>query len=845
MRFKKFKLSAIYTAIFMQLAASTVGVTGVAHARSTPYQDMAVESTIIKSGQSVADIARDNNLMIDHLWEINSFAYGNKAAFLAATAGQTIWIPAAKPAATTLPLAPATVQVAKPGKVDGKADDKTTNVRQFGQDQLNTLASEQAETWLNGFGGSSRVAISSTQNFAKYNYAGDVLLPLWNSREDFMIFSQLGVRHADDRTTGNIGLGARYFGDGWMLGNNVFFDNDFSGSNRRMGVGAELGTDALRLAANGYFKLTGWHDSKFIADHDERPANGWDIELSSWLPVYPQLGGKVKYEQYYGDNVALISRGRLQHNPSAATLGVNWTPIPLVSIDAGHRMSMQRGEDTTVGLNLNWNFGRSLDWHLSPDAVEAQRSLAGSRYDLVSRNNEIVMDYREQTVITFSLANAIQGVEGTTHSLGVSIWAKHGLGKIVWDDATLVNAGGKIVGSGANSVLVLPAYKDGADNRYTLGAIAYDNKGKASPRAQVQITVEKAQQVVPDVPEEPVQPEDPTQPEEPAQPNYAVATLSLGQDELTANGSDQTHAVIELKDKDGNPLSNEAGNLRLEATLHDTMQRASSRVTIGQVRELGKVQGNYVVDLTAGHETGVVTLALYHGNQQVGQPLTLKLKAKEAEVVKVTNLAFVSKENKFVAGSKATFTVKATDINGKPVKDAILEFTDLNGKTIAADNGGKTDEQGNVSASLVEKKAGNYSVTVRVAGEKKPVAMKPYIVIADVNSARIWQSQSTEGKIKPGTIQMSKPATFTIILRDRYDNPIIGEKVSVLTEEDKDGKRVNIQLLNNSKTDAKGGISGTAAIAVPHNKTTTYVLKVMLNGKRVDGPKPKIMFVRC
>ncbi|QGR07619.1 hypothetical protein CTZ24_14825 [Pantoea phytobeneficialis] len=834
MRFKKFKHSAIYTAIFLQLAVSTVGVTGVAHARSTQYQDMAVESTVLQPGESVADIARKNNLMVDHLWEINSFEWSDKAAFLAAGAGQTIWIPAAPAVkASTLPLAHATVQAPKTNKADVKANDKTTDARQFGQDQLNSLASKQAEAWLNGFGGSSRVAISSAKNFAKYNYAGDVLLPLWNSREDFMIFSQLGVRHADDRTTGNVGVGARYFADGWMLGNNVFFDNDFSGNNRRIGIGAEVGTDAMRLNANGYFKLNGWHDSRFIADHDERPANGWDIELSSWLPVYPQLGAKVKYEQYYGDNVALISRDRLQHNPSVATVGVNWTPVPLVTIDAGHRMSMQRGEDTTIGLNLNWNFGRSLDWHLSPEAVAAQRSLAGSRYDLVSRNNQIVMDYREQTVITFSLASAIQGVEGTQHSLGVSVWAKHGLDKIVWDDAALVAAGGKVVGTGANSALVLPTYKEGADNHYTLSAIAYDNKGKASPRAQVQITVEKAEQTQPE------------QPAQPAQPDALRSTLKLGADELIANGTDQTHAVIDLKDKNGNPVSNETDNLRLEATLLDTKMRASSRVTIGQFRELGKVQGNYVVDLTAGHEDGIVTLTLYHGNQQLGQPQTLKLKAKEAEVVKVTNLAFVSKENKFVAGSNATFTVKATDINGKPVKDAIITFTDQNGKTIAAANDGKTDAQGNVSATLVEKKAGNYSVTVRVAGEKKPVAMKRFTVIADVNSAQIWKSQTTDGKIKAGSVQMSKPAGFTITLRDRFENPIIGEKVSVLAVEDTAGKLVNIQLLNQNKTDIKGNVSGSAAIATPHYKTTTYTLKVMINGKRVDGPKPKIMFVRC
>ncbi len=33
---------------------------------------------------------------------------------------------------------------------------------------------------------------------------------------------------------------------------------------------------------------------------------GWDVRTEAWLPFYPQLGGKLIYEQYYGDEVALF-----------------------------------------------------------------------------------------------------------------------------------------------------------------------------------------------------------------------------------------------------------------------------------------------------------------------------------------------------------------------------------------------------------------------------------------------------------------------------------------------------------------------------------------------------------
>lgn len=827
MQFKKFKLSAIYTAIFMQLSVSTLGMPIVAQAST--QQDMKVQSTVLKAGERVTDVAKRNKVSVDHLWEINSFAFSDKATFLAASAGQAIWVPAGKAAA--LPLEKATSQETKANKsaqqADAKVNTTTTDAHQFGQNQLNSMAGRQAESWLNGFGGSSRVSISSEKNFSRYNYAGDVLVPLWDSR-DFMIFSQLGARHADDRTTGNIGFGSRYFVDGWMLGNNVFFDNDFSGNNRRIGLGAEIWTEALRLAANGYYGLNGWHQSKLLTDHDERPANGWDIELASWLPMYPQLGGKVKYEQYYGDNVALMSRSNLQKNPSAVTMGANWTPVPLVTIDAGHRKSMQSGGDTTVGVNLNWNFGRDLDWHLSPEAVADQRSLVGSRYELVSRNNQIVMDYREQTVITFSLASAIKGVEGTSQPLGVSVWAKYGLDKIVWDDASLVAAGGKITGTGANSALVLPAFKEGASNSYTLSAVAYDSKGKASPRAQVQITVEKAEQVIP---------------EEPQQPDAGQTTVTLTSGELVADGSGKTEVMVELKDKDGKPVSNEAANLSLDAKLQTLLRSAEAGVTVGQFKEDGQT-GRYVAEVTAGTQAGVVTLTLYHGSTQLGQQiLTLTAEEDETEVGEVKSIRFETSETKFTVGTEVTFSALAIDAQGNPVKNVTLEFLNKDAKIFST---GKTDAKGRVTAILqmLEKADEFERIGLQIQGDTRGPIWKPYMLKADLASARVVEGTSTPGTFTGGAeIGMVKPATFNITLQDRFQNPIQAQNATVVAE--KDGDEIEITLNNGGQSDEFGRVSGKASLTVPVQWVGKYYdMYVMLDGKRVDGPITQVPFNR-
>ncbi|EAT8162262.1 TPA_asm: adenylate cyclase, partial [Salmonella enterica] len=45
-----------------------------------------------------------------------------------------------------------------------------------------------------------------------------------------------------------------------------------------------------------------------------------------------------------------------------------------------------------------YRIGDSLRSQLDPDAVGALRSLAGSRYDLTDRNNDIILEYRKQEV---------------------------------------------------------------------------------------------------------------------------------------------------------------------------------------------------------------------------------------------------------------------------------------------------------------------------------------------------------------------------------------------------------------------------------------------------------------
>lgn len=207
-----------------------------------------------------------------------------------------------------------------------------------------------------------------------------------------------------------------------MYGFNNFFDNGITGNNRRVGLGFEARADYLQFAGNGYTRLNGWHQSRDFKDYDECPANGYDLRAQGWLPAYPQIGGKLVYEQYYGNNVALFGKDNLQHNPYAVAAGIEWTPFPLLSVGVDERMGKGGQNETSMNMRVTWRPGDSLSSQLSPDSVAASRLLISNRYDLVDRNNDIVLEYRKQDLIDLSLnAYSITGASGSSWPLSAAV----------------------------------------------------------------------------------------------------------------------------------------------------------------------------------------------------------------------------------------------------------------------------------------------------------------------------------------------------------------------------------------------------------------------------------------
>ncbi|HAT6804637.1 TPA: hypothetical protein JAN03_21710 [Citrobacter freundii] len=605
-------------------------------------------------------------------------------------------------------------------------------------------ASAEIEQWLNRVG-TARVQMQLDEEFSLKNSSVDLLIP-WYDSPEALVFSQHSLHRTDDRTQGNLGAGYRYYTPDWMAGVNAFYDYDFSGEHSRMGMGLEYGRDYLKLAANGYFRLSGWKNASDLADYEARPANGWDIRSEGYLPVYPQLGGKLVYEQYYGKEVGLFGRDNRQQDPRAVTAGLSYTPFPLMTLSADHRMGEGGENDTRLGVEFSWQFDTPLHKLLDTDAVGQMRTLAGSRYHLVDRNNNIVLEYREKNNLTLKMAEALRGYQGDRLSLDVVVNARHGLERIVWDDSTLRAAGGEVTcTANTQCVVTLPLWKTGGidANTYVISAVAHDKAGNHSPQASTHIFVEQSAVNADNSTFEIVPTDD---------PNARAAVIE-------ADGV--TTATMTFRALDGQSLP--ISSLNPEILQHES---SLGGLTISSVREVSA--GVYVATVS-GNTAGEAWMApVVNGSalSSLRKPVTFVTSAISVNFIVVTDNA--------IADGVLPNSVKATltDDEGNPLADKVVNFSVDNGATIAAS--GTTGPDGSVIMTLTSTVAGAATVTASINGNSESVNVT---FTADAGSAHIADGaleRVTNDAVANGSATNSVKATVT----DANGNPLSGQTVN-------------------------------------------------------------------
>lgn len=629
-------------------------------------------------------------------------------------------------------------------------------------------ASGAMTDWLSCFG-TARITLGVDEDFSLKNSQFDFLHP-WYETPDNLFFSQHTLHRTDERTQINNGLGWRHFTPTWMSGINFFFDHDLSRYHSRAGIGAEYWRDYLKLSSNGYLRLTNWRSAPELDnDYEARPANGWDVRAEGWLPAWPHLGGKLVYEQYYGDEVALFDKDDRQSNPHAITAGLNYTPFPLMTFSAEQRQGKQGENDTRFAVDFTWQPGSAMQKQLDPNEVAARRSLAGSRYDLVDRNNNIVLEYRKKELVRLTLTDPVTGKSGEVKSLVSSLQTKYALKGYNVEATALEAAGGKVVTTGKDILVTLPGYRftstPETDNTWPIEVTAEDVKGNFSNREQSMVVVQA-----------------PTL-------SQKDSSVSLSTQTLSADSHSTATLTFIAHDAAGNPVIG-----LVLSTRHEGVQD----ITLSDWKDNG--DGSYTQILTTGAMPGTLTLMpQLNGVDAAKAPAVVNIISVSSSR---THSSIKIDKDRYLSGNPIEVTVELRDENDRPVKEQKQQLN----TAVSIDNvkpGVTTDWK--ETADGVYK--ATYTAYTRGSGLTAKLLMQNwnedlhtagFIIDANPQSAKI----ATLSASNNGVLANENAAnTVSVNVADEGSNPINDHTVTFAVLS---GSATSFNNQNTAKTDVNG-----------------------------------------
>ena len=789
----------LITQLVFPMAAAAQGVVNAATQQPVPAQiAIANANTVpytlgaLESAQSVAERFGISVAELRKLNQFRTFARG----FDNVRQGDELDVPAQVSENNLTP---------PPGNSSGNLEQQIASTsQQIGSLLAEDMNSEQAANmargwassqasgamtdWLSRFG-TTRITLGVDEDFSLKNSQFDFLHP-WYETPDNLFFSQHTLHRTDERTQINNGLGWRHFTPTWMSGINFFFDHDLSRYHSRAGIGAEYWRDYLKLSSNGYLRLTNWRSAPELDnDYEARPANGWDVRAEGWLPAWPHLGGKLVYEQYYGDEVALFDKDDRQSNPHAITAGLNYTPFPLMTFSAEQRQGKQGENDTRFAVDFTWQPGSAMQKQLDPNEVAARRSLAGSRFDLVDRNNNIVLEYRKKELVRLTLTDPVTGKSGEVKSLVSSLQTKYALKGYNVEATALEAAGGKVVTTGKDILVTLPGYRftstPETDNTWPIEVTAEDVKGNFSNREQSMVVVQA-----------------PTL-------SQKDSSVSLSTQTLSADSHSTATLTFIAHDAAGNPVIG-----LVLSTRHEGVQD----ITLSDWKDNG--DGSYTQILTTGAMSGTLTLMpQLNGVDAAKAPAVVNIISVSSSR---THSSIKIDKDRYLSGNPIEVTVELRDENDKPVKEQKQQLN----TAVSIDN-----VKPGVTTDWKETTDGVYKATytayTRGSGLTAKLLMQSwnedlhtagFIIDANPQSAKI----ATLSASNNGVLANENAAnTVSVNVADEGSNPINDHTVTFAVLS---GSATSFNNQNTAKTD----VNGLATIDLKSSKQEDNTVEVTL-----------------
>lgn len=273
---------------------------------------------------------------------------------------------------------------------------------------------------------------------------------------------------------------------------------------------------------------------------------------------------------------------------------------------------------------------------LDPNEVAARRSLASSRYDLVDRNNNIVLEYRKKELVRLTLTDPVTGKSGEVKSLVSSLQTKYALKGYNVEATALEAAGGKVVTTGKDILVTLPGYRftstPETDNTWPIEVTAEDVKGNLSNREQSMVVVQA-----------------PTL-------SQKDSSVSLSTQTLNADSHSTATLTFIAHDAAGNPVVG-----LVLSTRHEGVQD----ITLSEWKDNG--DGSYTQILTTGAMSGTLTLMpQLNGVDAAKAPAVVNIISISSSR---THSSIKIDKDRYLSGNPIEVTVELRDENDKPVKE--------------------------------------------------------------------------------------------------------------------------------------------------------------------------------
>ncbi|KAA1181336.1 adhesin, partial [Photorhabdus heterorhabditis] len=662
--------------------------------------------------------------------------------------------------------------------------------------KVNSQITNNTQKWLSQFG-TAKINLNVDHHGHLDESSVDLLVPFYDDKDHWLVYTQYGYRHKDSRDTVNLGIGTRLFINDWMYGANTFYDNDLTGNNSRFSLGGELWTNHLKMSTNAYFRLSDWHNSRDLTNYYERPANGYDLIADMYLPSMPSLGAKIKYEQYFGDNVALFGTNNRQKDPYAATFGINYTPIPLITAGVDYKLGKEGKSDGIFSFNVNYRFGVPLSEQLSPENVSSLRSLAGSRYDLVERNNNIILNYLKKQK-RFRLVVPVLEIRGYGGEVKpIKIQSDTSLKNVIWDTPELFQKNGGIINiENTNGYTIqLPEYQPDGKNDYTITGTSKDDQQGIQIEAHVlqrniSLSINTTDPLIAD-----------------GNAKYVYTATLLGADKKTP--IENAKLVWDTDKKDP--------GLKLKPDSEATDKNGQQTATLTSTTPLSDIQVSVSIN---------------------GERVTTDKKVSFTESssnYRVTSVTVDKDGGLYNNGTDSyTFTATVVDAHGKPVADKPIEIdwqTDkaVPGLKLTTQSHSVSNAQGQVTATLTSTAA---VTDVQVSAK---TASQPAAVNADKKVS--FEELSSSYRVTGVTVDKGDPLynngtdsyTFTATVEDAYGNLVVDKPIEIDWQTDKAVPGLKLTQQSHSVSNAQGQVTATLT-------STAAVTDVQVSAKTASQP---------